>query len=190
MFKILRFFFGPPPMSFTVKKMRSTVLISAYKFWENEEVRKSINFNEIEQEEQDRIYNEIMATALVGAILLFEAMEKTPKNEKFSDKIGDLRVEFKQHYIDYLSGLNLSQEKVEMWGQLIDMRLEEYKRHMAQYRKYLVEDMEWFQVVATGGLHHIRRGKPQGKDDPLFKLLRTWLKIMSEDVVKLVNELI
>lgn len=145
----------------------------AYKIWDLSEFRELVNFEQISQQEQDRIFNELEVTA-VGLVIL-------------SGEHHGLNKEFEQLIVKSFLGLyqkiGTEKEYIDIWAELIRMRTAEYRQDYNLALEQLEKAKEFqdkktpvfyhwlrIEVLTLDGLSHIRRGKIK-KGDKLKKLL-------------------
>ncbi len=162
----------------------------AFKLFRNRKFRELTNFKNLEQVEQDRIFNELSATAILLIIFTLEAPDLRVPSD-FKDFIVYLKDEIPKAHIDQLRKLEVEEEYLEIWRKLLDMRYEEYQKDKHKVREAAMEvqsqeatitndDLSKIQLglpvetLAIGAFFHIRRGK-DNPDDPLFKMLLDWL---------------
>lgn len=162
----------------------------AFKLFRNREFRKLLNFNNLEQVEQDRIFNELTVTAVLLIMFILEAPDlRVPDDLK--DYFQFLKDEIPKAHIAALKELGVEEEYLKTWHKLIDLRYEEYRKDKLGMREAAMElesqegpltieglrDIQILlpaQTLAIGALSHIRRGKLD-ENDPLFKILLKWV---------------
>lgn len=162
----------------------------AFKLFRDRKFRELTNFKNLEQVEQDRIFNELSATAVLLVVFTLEAPDlRVPPD--FKEFIAYLKDEIPKAHIDQLRKLGLEEKYLEIWRKLLDMRYEEYQKDKHKVREAAMEiqslqatltndDLNTIQLglpvktLAIGTLFHIRRGK-DNPEDPLFKMLLDWL---------------
>jgi len=147
----------------------------SFKLWQSKGFRTLVNFEKLDQTEQDRIFNELEVTVL-GLIFLYS-------QEVLSTKIRDNVV---GEFLRVLSELGVEKKFIEIWRQLIALRFKEYKE---DYKTALVTSKSWeefkddermhvawarVETLTIDGLRHIRRGRVEERD-LLWKHLRKWL---------------
>ena len=157
---------------------------TSFEMWKRKDFRLYIDFDNITQEEQDRIFNELQVSVLGLFILhLEEALLDTTdlKKQVISAVHKDLIPAFLSLYND----LKIEKRFVDQWEELINLRLIEYKNDLKiaikesmkmqelKDEKHLRNVWARIQTVTINSLTHIRRGKVEEKD-PLWGLLRKW----------------
>ena len=185
MWDLRKFIFGPVPVEKAAAKIVKKIANSAFHVFKDEEIREMLNFSKIGQTEQDRIFNEFVATGLSLAILMAETIFRL--NEEKRDSFRKLKDEIFIYYPNWLKELGVEEEYCDIWRKLIKMRCEEYQKDFEEYQGHLPDPKKanpWVSVVAIGGLHQLRRGKTS-PEDPLFKHLLAWLKFLANDIEKL-----
>lgn len=159
---------------------------TSFEFWQRKDFRLYVDFDNIPQMEQDRIFNELEVSILGLFILRFEqALESVVEVQKivFSALKKDLPSGFVQIMID----AGVEKQYIDVWQKLIDMRLKEYRGHLDIVLKESLKGDEFkgkdaelrsawarIETITIDCLTHIRRGKVEEKD-PLWKLLRKWI---------------
>lgn len=173
------------------ERLASAVAQASFDFWEDEEFRKLINFENISKTEQDRIFNELEVTAL-GLVALHA--EQQPLLIK-------IQQETVEAFLKMMADLGIEEEFLDTWKLLIKMRFKEYKRdfRMASKEAKGWEELKnedglrpvWARVetLTIDGLRHIRRGRVE-KDDPLWRYLRKWLVMLEVVFTKSIQECI
>lgn len=178
------FFFNPKDPKKVADKMVKKIMISSAKFFNDPDIRKLINYLEIDQEERDRILNEIVLSGLGLAILSVETMSKTGSGERQSHaKL--IAEETTDYYPNYLAGWGVKEEHVGMWRKLIGMRCKEYRKDFNKYKQELPsvrKSNPWAPIVATGGAFHILRGDLGAKND-FLKHFSPWIKALESKIL-------
>lgn len=182
------------------KRLANVVAKVSFMLWEKKEFRGFIDFDNISQTEQDRIFNELEVSFL-GLFYLYldnlSSQLKAEEEKKITDKLKSfLKTGFVQMYRD----LNIEEKYVKTWELLINMRFKEYQEDfrglMAEGKKMEKLKDEKFrlfwartQTITLDCLQHIRRGKLDQKD-PLRKYLQDWVvnvdKIYSDTIKELI----
>jgi hypothetical protein len=163
---------------------------SAYQVFLDGQFRKLSNFEKQSQIEKDRIFNELVVTALI--LLISVIRDNFPRIEKgrqvfwqtVYEKIPDI-------FIDWLNELKIERNYVDIWRKLIDMRLEEYQEKQSLTRGIWIEeliknqDSEKFndaavrvETLTVSSMLHVTRGRAK-RDDSLRRHLRTWLAVLN-----------
>ena len=86
-------------------KLSEIVAETAFEFWQSIEFRKLIDFNQIPQAEQDRIFNELEVTGLGLLDLHLNFKVKNAPDKVVKSLLGRLEKELPQSFLDILSGL-------------------------------------------------------------------------------------
>lgn len=163
---------------------------SAFKIFCNGKFRRLVNFNEIEQVEQDRIFNELAVTAILLIMFTLEAPDLRIDSE-MKEYFYFLKDEVPSAHLEWLKELGIDRKHRKLWQKVIDMRYKEYQKDKEELRSVAMKveakeqslttdklkDIQMLlppQVLAIGSLSHIRRGKEK-PEDPLFKMLLKWL---------------
>jgi len=185
MWDLRKIIFGPAPIEKIAEKVVKKNTHSAFRIFKDEDIRKLLNFSKINQTEQDRIFNEFVVIGLSLAILTAETISKI--NEEKNNSFRKLKDEIFIYYPDWLKELGVEKQYCDIWRKLIEMRCDEYQKDFEKYQAHLPDFRKvnpWISIVAIGGLHHLRRGKTS-PEDPLFKHLLAWLKLLANDTEKM-----
>lgn len=158
---------------------------SSFEFWQRKDFRLYVNFQNITQTEQDRIFNELEVTILgLFTLHLDYALLVTAKDYKVV--IQALQKEIVSGFLQLFLDTGVEQKFVKQWNMLIDMRFKEYREDYATALKESLSMKEfkgeeelrvtWVRIetMTIDCLTHIRRGKVEEKD-PLGGLIRKWL---------------
>jgi len=160
---------------------------ASFEFWQRKDFRLYVEFKNLPQIEQDRIFNELEISLLGLFILHLEnAILTTNSPEQrliYSSLKGDLVPSFLQLFQEQ----GIEKKYINQWNILIDMRLKEYRQdYMTAYEETknlseLKEGKEFLKIawarietITIDCLKHIKRGKTEA-DDPLWQLLRKWI---------------
>ena len=175
------------------KKLVEITSHSGFRYWKEEEFRKLVDFDNISQTEQDRIFNEIICSGLILAMMTLDDISS--KNLALERKIVLSRVRdaIPEGYTNTLKSLGVERKFVRIWKKLIDLRKNEYFKDLTlaknetlaaeEFREYPEVKHVWARIetIAINTLHHIRRGKTSPKD-PLWRSLRLWLISLEKDL--------
>lgn len=191
MIDLQKMIFGPVSIEKAAEKIVEKIAHSSFRFFKDEKIREMLNFSEIDQVEQDRIFNELVVTGLSLAILITETISGLTRDERSItfEKLGN---ELAVQYPNWLGKLGIEKQYLDIWTKLIEMRCDEYREDFKEYRKHLPDPEKanpWVGVIAIGGLRHIRRGKTS-PDDPLFKHLLAWTGSLAVEIEKISVKLI
>ena len=167
------------------KNLAQVVASSSFEFFQRKDFRLYVDFNNLSQTEQDRMFNELELSVLGLFILNFDhAIETASAPEQkivFSSLQKDLPSAFLQIFVE----IGIEKKFIDQWKTLIDMRLSEYRRDLKtalkesykwkEFKNEKQSQETWVQIetVTIDCLSHIRRGNIE-KTDPLWKLLRKW----------------
>lgn len=170
---------------------------SSFSHWREPEFRRMISFDSISQTEQDRIFNELIVSALILAMMKLDdivsdqnlAMEKKIVLSKVRDAVPE-------GYVNTLRGLGVERKFLRLWKKLLEIRKVEYFKDLTlaknetvaaeEFREHPEVKPAWARIetIAIDSLHHIRRGKTNVKD-PLWRDLRFWLVSLEKDLTPL-----
>lgn len=183
------------------KKLVKHIAESGFKFWRGKEFRKMIDFENLSQTEQDRIFNEVEVTGL-GLLMLhlddiINKVEFTERQLEFAN----LQKAATSSFLKWLKELDIESKFVKIWKKLIDLRLDEYRKdyltaqqESSYWKEFRGENRAlrdiWVRIetLAIDSLHHIRRGKTTSKD-PLWKHLRRWLLRLDVEIARMISQI-
>ena len=158
---------------------------SAFGLFRDKQFRRSAGMEQLNQTEQDRIFNELVVACLVLIMLLLEAPDLRVAGE-FQRYLAGLSEKIPRAYVDHLRTLGVETSHLKDWERLIAMRYEEYARDRHDVRAAAMriessgkgldlDDLSRIQMlvpvhaVTIACHHHICRGETEGQDN-LFKL--------------------
>jgi hypothetical protein len=157
----------------------------AFQLFRDKEFRRLASFDNLNQVEQDRIFNELIAACIVLLILALEAPDLRVPRE-FRDYLIDLKEKIPKAHTDYLKSLGVETEHLRDWEKLVVLRYDEYAKDRHEVRSAAMQiassekaldlgDLSKIQMlvpvqtVAIGCHHHVCRGDTKGRD-ALFNL--------------------
>jgi hypothetical protein len=169
----------------------------AFQLFRDKTFRRLADFDQLNQVEQDRIFNELVVSHIVLIMLIVEAPDLRVASE-FRGYLKNLKQGIPKAYVDHIKALGVKAKHLRQWEKLISMRYEEYARDRYDVRAAAMqieseekpldlEDLSKIQLlvpvqaVAIGCHHHICRGKVENRD-VLFKHI---LKSLSKFYVDL-----
>lgn len=178
--------FGPPDAEKIGKEIIWNISKYSFCIFKNEKVRESINFETLEQIEQDRIFNEFIINGIVLGYLILEDAKRiaAPEHRSFLHELAEIIF---YGYRTILKDMGAEHEHADLFKEVIRMRYDEYHDEWEESRSELPDKAKelgfipWDRVVAIGALHHIRRGKTS-PEDPFFKILLDWTMKLSEEI--------
>ncbi|MEW6184775.1 MAG: hypothetical protein AB1585_03440 [Thermodesulfobacteriota bacterium] len=170
---------------FTAGALSEACSHSAFALFQETPFRREAGFDRINQQEQDRIFNELVVAHLVLIMLLLEAPDLRV-DEDFRGYFKILNQHIPKAYGQQLKKLGVEGDYLKDWEKLISLRYEEYARDRHEVRSAAMQlesaekpldlqDLSKIQLllpaqtVAIGCHHHICRGKTEGRDE-LFKI--------------------
>lgn len=165
----------------TSQKLTEKIAASAFSVFTDKKFRKMIDFENLEQTEADRIFNELLVTGICLAVLNFKYIRDNSSRKNEREFFNELHIEMKSSYSDWLQKLGTAKEFTNLWKELIRMRTEEYENDYTEHKDELTKNGYGdllVPVIAFGCFCHIRKGKLDEKDT-LFPFLTTWVKELS-----------
>jgi len=148
---------------------------------------REFDFEGYDQVEQDRIFNEIVASAIVLSALMFETLAQKITNDESKQFFANLYIETMSEYSNILKNNGVEQHFCQIWKDLLEMRIKEYRKDYKTYRKEFEKDSNpWSQIVAIGGFQHITRGKGKAGSEA-FQIFIRWIANMASFVLKTVT---
>jgi len=159
---------------------------SAFHLFKDRQFQRLAGFEQLNQTEQDRIFNELVVAAVVLIMLALEAPDLRVAGD-FRKYLSGLIKKISKAHIAYLRSLGVETEHLRLWEKLIAMRYKEYARDKHDVRAAAMQiessekglDLDGLskiqmlvpvQTVAIGCHHHICRGDTREQDE-LFKLM-------------------
>ncbi len=169
----------------------------AHNCFRDEEFRRLIKFEKHNEEEQNRLFNELTVTNIVLLMLILDQRVQETSEEFHREYLQALRAEIPKFYSAFLRRINIPEHLASMWDKLVEMRYDEYSRDMLEMRRqfFEVENDERayqiasdnraliFQTVVFGLYHHLMRGKIK-KGDPFYLFLQTYLIGVHKGLIK------
>ncbi len=133
----------------------------AFNKFREPEFRGPIGFEKMGQEEQDRIFNELVITGLCLLYLTLERGERDNANQKSQDAFRQIKNNLTAGYVHTLADGGVEKEFTDLWYQLIAMRCEEYREDYKSHKELFADNREnyWVHICAIGGSDHICRGE-------------------------------
>lgn len=171
---------------------------SGYEIFLDQKICQLMNFENQTQSEKDRIFNELVVTALVLLLSIVESRlpDIEPSRQEFWQTVHK---EIPDIFTQWLTELEVHRNHVDIWRKLIDLRYDEYKENRWRVKQALVDELEKNRdeeeinemavrvaTLTTSGLLHITRGRAK-PDHPLRKSLRTWLLVLGQKLEKRVG---
>lgn len=135
----------------------------AFNKFREQEFRQPIGFEKMDQEEQDRVFNELVITGLCLLYLTLERGEKENTDQKSQDTFRQIKNNLTAGYVKTLASGGVEKQFTDLWYQLIAMRCEEYRQDYESHKKVFSDNREnyWVHICAIGGSDHICRGKAE-----------------------------
>lgn len=180
----------PFPPEQIARKITERIAKTSFDLFNDKKFRSLVEFGRLVQTEQDRIFNEIIASAIALGILDLGSLGEQAKTRFAQNFYNETKVELYSCYGNWLRELGTPEEFAGIWKQLIDLRVNEYQKDLKTYRKRIKDSswlMSWIHIVTLGCLHHIRRGKTR-PGDPLFMMLLRWLTDSVKDITKILDK--
>ncbi len=166
----------------------------------NEKFRELAKWDTQSDVERDRIFNELVATAVIYLMLLIDGSldQIRPGRQHFW---RDLRALVPETFVGWLRNLGIAAEHADIWRKLLDLRLREYVEGQKETRQawtrvfadhpdkdVLNDAAVRLETLTVGTLLHITRGNaPTNPADPLRRHLRTWLSTLEAKLGKRVG---
>jgi len=163
----------------------------SFGLFKNENFREMNNFNKLEITEQDRIFNEILVTGIALSILTFETLESRAKNERIKGSYSEIQVEIASRYPNWLKELGGEENNIDLWRDLIKMRVEEYENDFKENEKEIKKrsdtPLPYIFVTAIGGAKHISRSNKKIMDN-IFKPFLKWNITLVNEILKIMEK--
>lgn len=170
------------------RRMTEVMASESSRFFKSREFRKFSQYEKLEQGEQDRIFNEIVANAIVLGVLMFKTAGEIGVNRDKEQFYHQLSLELTNRYGNWLLELGSQKEHAEMFKKLIKMRSDEYQDDYKENKKHLGDMKEinvWIPIVSTSGFFHITRGDAKAdRDKNYFLLFRDFIGNLSVKIIE------
>ena len=161
---------------------------SGYGVFINPDFRRLINFAKQSEEEQNRIFNELVVTGICLLDLIVASKLNDVKHGRRHFWL-DVREKIPDAFCGWINTLGMAGEFVDIWKKLIDLRVKEYLEGQNETREVwtrefknhpdrevLTESAARVENITVGCMLHITRGKAsKAADDPLRRHLRAWI---------------
>ncbi|HOW98210.1 MAG TPA: hypothetical protein P5567_14140 [Kiritimatiellia bacterium] len=181
----------------TAARLSQAASHAAFHLFQDKRFRELAEFGTISQEEQDRIFNELVLAFLVMIMLVLEAPDLRLPDD-IRDHLDGIKDRLPRAYLDQLKEMGVEERFIADWDKLIALRYEEYARDRHDVRAAAMQiestgkdlsehDLARIQLLvpvqsaAIGSHHHVCRGKTDGRDE----LFKTMLRALSHFYVEL-----
>jgi len=177
----------PSRMEFKSRKVALFGANKAFQLFKDESFGKLMFFDKKDEEERNRIFNELTVTNLVFLMLLLEQIVRETEDEDAKEYFRALRTTAPEYFKNFIRRIGIPEQYATLWDGLIDMRYNEYvaetkemreeffKQDDESLREYALDNkIMLFQTIVLGLYGHLVRGKIK-KDDPLYKYLQLYL---------------
>ena len=180
-------------------KARKVVMFGAHKafaYFRGKKFRKLIQFDKKDEEEQNRIFNELTVTNIVYLMLLLEQLIQETDDEEKKEYFRALRKTAPDYFKNWIRKIGIPEKFCSIWDKLVMMRYEEYVENMREIRGEFLDDKDpklnelatekiimIFQTVVLGLYDHLMRGKIK-KGDPIYKNLQPYLLAVNKGYLK------
>ena len=167
------------------ENLANVVSETSFELWQTEEFKQMVNFDKISQLEQNRIFNELLLTALGLFFLHLDHVLKISQTKNQKQLFKLLQTELYKGFINMFVKLGIEQKFIDEWKYLVGIRIEEYRKNFKGTYEYSQDIKEmsneklkiiWCRVetMVISGVSHIRRGKFE-EGDLLIASIRKWL---------------
>lgn len=157
----------------------------SHQLWQRKDFRMYVDFDNLSQTEQDRIFNEL-EVSLIGLYVLRLDQALIDASEEKTIAFRGLKASIQEGFLKLLEDTGLENKHVKQWEKLIDIRLKEYRKDLKIALKESLNDPQFkgkdsdlrptwarIETIMIDCLTHIRRGEIE-ENDPLWKFLRKW----------------
>lgn len=154
-----------------------------------DQFRTWLAFEKIAEEEQDRIFNELVVTGLSLAYLTLEQVEAISADSLSKQMLRNIHNNVASSYVRHLKSLGVASDLAELWYALLAKRCEEYRKDYTENKQYFTDPKQnhWIHICAIGGQDHIRRGEAK-PEDPLLRDLTRWCAQISNGIQKIIMD--
>jgi len=194
--KFLKYNTHPSRMELKSRNVNMFGSKKAFGLFKDLKFRELVHFSEIGEEEQNRIFNELVVTNLIMAILLLDQLARVTDDPDKKEYFKSLKEFLLKYFVEYLAKLGIAGEYTDIWNKLIDLKHDEYIQEMSEFRSEFLNSNDEkiselalernvliFQALAFGLYRHIVRGKVE-KDNPLYKNIQLYLVGVHKGILK------
>lgn len=184
-----RLFRRLPPENET-EHLVKVVCGSAYSVFLDQNFREKVNFAKQNQTEQDRMFNELVVTALLLLISIIKDKLYLIEAER-QNFWRQVLEQIPANLVGWLGNIGVPKKYQDIWHKLIDLRLNEYQERQSLTRRTWAEEianhpdeerlndaMVRVETLTVSSMLHLTRGKAK-RDDPLRRRMRTWLSVLN-----------
>ncbi len=174
-------------MEFKSRKVTLFGADEAFKIFKDESFKRLMSFDKKDEEERNRIFNELAVTNIVFLMLLLEQIIRETEDEDAKEYLRALRETVPEYFKKFIRRIGIPEQYATLWGNLIDMRYDEYSAGIGKVREGFFEQEDeslreyaldnkiiLFQTIVLGLYRHLARGKIT-KDDPCYKYPQPYL---------------
>jgi hypothetical protein len=160
---------------------------ASFEKFKEADFRQKVNFETIEQVEQDRIFNELVITGMALVYLTMEIGENLNPKEKSKQTFRGIKNNLASSYIKTLREGGVEKSLQDMWYQLLAMRCEEYRKDYKDYKHLFADPRQnhWVHITAIGGSDHIGRGEVKTVEAILPQITR-WCGSLSTETQRII----
>ncbi|MBI4120011.1 MAG: hypothetical protein HY454_00955 [Parcubacteria group bacterium] len=185
----------PARMEFKARKTVLFGLKKAFELFKDKKFRTFINFYNQSEEEQNRIFNELVVTNVILLMLLLEQIKRELTAEDHRDYVKALRQAAPSYFKDFIRRINIPEKYAGIWDKLVDLRYKEYDQETLEVRQAFFKEggelaelamhknVMIFQAIAVGLYSHLMRGKIH-PTDPLYRYLQPYLVSVHKGYLK------
>lgn len=144
--------------------------VHAFRLFRDPKFREMMMFGKIDEEEQNRIFNELVVTNLMILMLMLDQRIREAEG-RLKQYLQALREAVPKVFIQELFSMGIPKGFVDIWQKLVDLRYEEYEKSTLEVRgEFLNHDdpemrefalenrLMAFQAIAVGSCYHLVRG--------------------------------
>lgn len=195
-YRFLKYNTVPERMEMKARKVVVFGANKAFEFFKDKQFRKLIRFDEKDEEEQNRVFNELTVTNIVYLMLLLEQLIQETDDEDQKNYFRALREAAPEYFKNWIRKIGIPEKFCSVWDKLVAMRYEEYIESMREIRGEFLSNGDpelnelatekivmIFQTVVLGLYDHLMRGKIK-KGDPIYKNLQPYLLVVNKGYLK------
>lgn len=177
----------PNRMEFKSRKVALFGTKKAFQLFKDKSFRELMFFDKKDEEERNRIFNELTVTNLVLLMLILEQIVRETEDEDKKEYLRALREAVPEYFKNFIRRIGIPEQYATLWDGLIDMRYNEYINEVGEIRREFLKQNDellrecaldnrimLFQTIALGLYRHLMWGKIK-KGDPLYKHLQPYL---------------
>lgn len=198
-YRHLKYSAHPSKLEYKCRKLVMGGANQALYIFNDNDVRRLLDFDKVDTEEQNRFFNEFVVTNIVLLMLILDYKVADASDELRKEYLKALKEYAPKYYVGMLSRMGIEKQYVDLWNKLIEMRYDEYEDEMLEWRREIMNEenapealqkiasekaLLIFQAVSFGLYRHLRRSKTDPKDRLYLRIQDYLSPIFREILIK------